>query len=333
MEGGGDKTIVAVTGASGFIAGEIIKQLLEKGYHVRGTVRSLSNATKTKHLLEEYPGLELFEADLLTEGSFAKCFEGCKYVMHTASPFQLQVEDPQRDLVDPALKGTLNVLRCVKQAKTVRRVVLTSSCAAVASQALPPEGKVWTEDDWNTDSTLENAPYRLSKSLAERAAWDFVAKEQDDVPEEERFDLVVMNPSFVLGPPHSARVDSVSVASIKGFLDGSVTETPNSCFGAVDVRDVAKAHILGMEKPEASGRFILSSPQGISQLELAKMLAEDTSLSNYPIPTKEKAPVVHRPAYSNEKAKQVLGLEFTPIPKSLSDMAHALIRLGLVPGK
>lgn len=326
------KAVVLVTGASGFIAGSVVKLLLERGYEVRGTVRSLADKAKVSHLRDTFPSLELFAADLLTEGSFDKACEGAQYVLHTASPFQLTVSDPQKDLVDPALNGTLNVLKAAAKSGTVKRVVVTSSCAAVAWQATPPDDKVWTEEDWNEDSTLENAPYRLSKTLAERAAWQFVNEGEG----KGKFDLAVINPSFVLGPPLSARTDSESVRAVKGFLSGTVKEQGGcrpSCFGCVDVRDVALAHVLAMEKAEAGGhRFIVSSTTGISHLELAGMLRADPELAAFHdlLPTSEVAPVAHRPKYSHTKAEEQLGIRFTPIEKSVTDMAKALIALGVV---
>jgi nucleoside-diphosphate-sugar epimerase len=324
--------VVLVTGASGFIAGSVVQLLLERGYQVRGTVRNLADETKVRHLRELFPALQLFEADLLTEGSFDEACRGADYVLHTASPFQMTVSDPQKDLVDPALKGTLNVLRAAAKSGTVKRVAVTSSCAAVAWQAVPPDDKVWTEEDWNEDSTLENAPYRLSKTLAERAAWQFVNEGEG----KGKFDLAVINPSFVLGPPLSARTDSESVRAVKGFLSGTVKEQGGcrpSCFGCVDVRDVALAHVVAMEKPEAGGhRFIASSPAGISHLELVEMLRADPELAAFRdrLPTGEVAPVAHRPKYSRSKAEQQLGITFTPIEKAVTDMAKALVSLGVV---
>jgi dihydroflavonol-4-reductase len=150
----------------------------------------------------------------------------------------MSVSDPQKDLVDPALKGTLNVLHAAARSRSVKRVVVTSSCAAIAWQATPPDDKVWTEADWNEDSTLENAPYRLSKTLAERAAWEFVNEGEG----KGKFDLAVINPAFVLGPPLSARTDSESVRAVKGFLSGTTKEQGGcrpSCFGCVVRRGLA----------------------------------------------------------------------------------------------
>jgi len=319
------KITIAVTGASGFIAGELIFQLLAKGYRVKGSVRDVTNETKTKHLKESFPKLELFQADLLNEGSFDKAFEGCDYVMHTASPFQLEVADPQRDLVDPAVNGTKNVLGAALKAGTVKRVVLTSSVAAVISEAVPPADKIWAEDDWNRDSTLSKGPYRLSKRLAEEAAWSFVG-------EHPQLELVVINPTFIVGPPHSSRVDSTSVRVVKQMLSGELLEsgTKPVCLGCVDVRDVARAHINAMEMKEAKGRYLITSTEGFSHLELATMLKEAPEFSHYPLPDKAAAPFSYRPKFSSTKAERELGITYISIPQSLVDMGRKLVELGVV---
>jgi len=203
--------IVLVTGASGYIAGHVIQLLLQKGFEVRGTVRSLSNPQKNSHLNELFPKLQLYEADLLTPGSFDKAVENCEYIFHTASPFQIEgVTDPQKELIDPAVKGTENVLNSVaKVGKSVKRVILTSSVAAIIGNK-PPE-YVFSEVDWNMDSTIQNGQaYRLSKRLAEEFAWKFC--------KENNIDMVAINPGFVVGPPLSDRVDGTSVKLVKGFF-------------------------------------------------------------------------------------------------------------------
>ena len=168
--------VAVVTGASGFMAGHIIRELTAQGLKVRGTVRNLTDAGKTQHLKELFPELELYEADLLDDGSFLECCKGARFVFHVASPFQYVAEDPERDIVEPAVKGTMNVLRCARLAGGVRRVVLTSSTASVITLNPPSDPSwQWSEDDWNTDTTLEDNPYRYSKTLAEQAAWLWMA--------------------------------------------------------------------------------------------------------------------------------------------------------------
>ena len=169
---------VLVTGATGYVAGWLTKRLLAEGFTVHAAVRDPDNAEKLAHLraLErDLPGrLKFFRADLLKDGSYTEAMQTCRVVFHTASPFASVVNDPQRDLVDPALNGTRNVLSSANRTETVERVVLTSSCAAifgdVADVALAPDG-ILTEDVWNTSSNLDHQPYNYSKTLAEREAW------------------------------------------------------------------------------------------------------------------------------------------------------------------
>lgn len=328
------KPTVLVTGASGFVAGRVIKNLLSKGYTVRGTVRSLENTDKISHLKDKFPKVELFEADLLGgPEAFEKAMEGCKYVMHCASPFQLSVDDPQKDLIDPALKGTEAVMNAAGKAK-VSRVVVTSSCAAVGPpqtwMAKPEDAdkeKVFTEEDWNTTSSLEAGPYRYSKVLAEKKAFE-IAKEVEGL------DVVSICPSFVLGPPLSKRVDGESARFIEGLLNGKMKET--GCkgsigLGCVDVRDVANAHVSAMEVKEAGGkRFIMSSEEGYGKLELAEMIRK--KFAAYPLPTTGDE-VLYKPKYSSEQAKTVLKVKLTPINVSMASMAGAAVALGIVERK
>lgn len=323
---------VCVTGASGYIAGVLIDLLLKSEspkYSVSGTVRSLSNKDKTEHLEKSYPGIHLFEADLLADGSFDSAFEGCDVVFHTASPFQLQVEDPQRDLVDPAVKGTRNVLTAAAKAG-VRKVVLTSSCAAVVATGQVTATRVFTEDDWNLESSLDNAPYRFSKTMAEKEAWK--------LSKELGFELAVINPAFVLGPPVSTRTDGTSIGTVKWLLDGGAKEgAMPMVLGCVDVRDVGLAHIRAAQREEATGkRFILSSERSYPQLEMAAALKKalekiggaEKLIANLPTTQKGDAPL---PAlYTHSRAETVLGIEFTPLEKTLEDMARFFLDNGIV---
>jgi len=313
---------VVVTGVSGFIAGPLSKLLVQRGHQVIGTVRSLADETKVSHLRQQLPQVQLFEADLLKDGSFDDIIKGAEWVFHTASPFFLASSNPQKELVEPALNGTLNVLNAVEKAGTVKRVVLTSSIAAVASLA-KPEDYVHSEEDWNLDGTLEKEPYRYSKRVAEEAAWNFAKGKS--------WDLVVINPGFVLGAPLSARTDSTSVKNIKELLDGTVNArggTPGgNAFPAIDVRDVVEAHVRAAENPKASGRYLLGCSVGVSYLDFANVLAK--KFPKYPIPTKELGPVVRR-RVNNSKVQNELGIKLIPWEQSIVEMAQALIDLGIV---
>lgn len=203
---------VLVTGGTGYIASWIIKQLLEEGKKVRTTVRNLSDKKKYEHLsrmAESAKGsLSFFEADLLKKGSFLEAMNGCELVIHTASPFKISgLKDAQKELVEPALEGTRNVLESVNQTENVIRVVLTSSIVAVVGDAIDIQQTrdgIFTEADWNFSSSVNHQPYPYSKMLAEKLAWEMVGQQN-------RWDLVVINPGFVMGPSLSQRTDSTSI--------------------------------------------------------------------------------------------------------------------------
>ena len=256
---------VCVTGASGFIAAHTVEQLLAKGYKVIGTVRG--DASKYPYLTS-LPGAEerltLTQADLLTEGAFDNILEGCDYVLHTASPYIIDVKDPQRDLVDPAVQGTVHVLDACKRSSTVKRVILTSSIAAITDE--PDNDHVFTEADWNEKSTLDRNPYYFSKTQAEKAAWKFF--EDNKVG----FDMVVINPFIVIGPSHGPSLNT-SNQIIRDIMKGLYPTIMTVNWGFVDVRDVAKSHILAMETASASGRYLCAN-QSMSMTELVHFLRE-----------------------------------------------------------
>jgi dihydroflavonol-4-reductase len=242
---------VLVTGASGFIASHIVTQLLSNGYRVRGTVREPSSP-KHSHLMAlpgAEDGLELIAADLLRPGAFDEAVDGCEFVLHTASPYELETADPQRDLVDPAVNGTLSVLRSCVADGSVRRVVLTSSGAAITDRA---DGHINTEADWNTRSSLIANPYYFSKTLAEQTAWSFVERERAG------FDLVVVNPFYAVGPSLGPEMNT-SHSFFVGFTNGTVPAILSLEWPLVDVRDVARAHVLAMEQADASGRYLVAA--------------------------------------------------------------------------
>lgn len=202
--------------------------------------------------------LELVELNLLGEQSqFDKATEGCDYVIHTASPFDMNVKDPQKDLVEPALKGTEGVLKACTLSG-VKKVVLTSSMASITDEAKP--GYVYTEKDWNTTSSVSRNPYFYSKTVAERYAWNYI----DDLPKDKKMDLVVMNPNYIIGPSHSKTQGiNVSVNLVYQSINGGFPGIMDLCWAFVDVRDVSRAHIIGMERTDASGRHLLVNPNGI----------------------------------------------------------------------
>lgn len=252
---------VLVTGATGYVAGRLVETLLQRGHTVHAAVRDPGNAGKLRHLnaladaLGARERLRFFAADLLQPGSYAAGMQGCQLVFHTASPFVTGVGDPQRQLIEPARDGTRNVLEEADRAASVRRVVVTSSCAAIygdnADLAAAPGG-VFTEEVWNTSSSLTHQPYSYSKVLAEREAWEIAGRQ-------ERWDLVTVNPSLVAGPGLDPQATSESFNIMKQFGDGRLKSgMPRLGFGVVDVRDLAEAHYRAGFTPAASGRYIVS---------------------------------------------------------------------------
>jgi nucleoside-diphosphate-sugar epimerase len=340
---------VMITGASGYIASWIVKSLLEDGIDVNATVRDPSNKVKIDHLkLMEGDGkgkLTLFTADLLKEGSFDEAAKGCDIVFHTASPFFISgFKDAQKSLVDPALKGTRNVLGAVNKSNSVKRVVLTSSIAAIYGDA--KELKLlsissFTEKEWNETSSVKHQPYSYSKTIAEKEAWK-IQKEQNS------WDLVVINPGMVFGPSLSQRVDSTSISFMKQLGDGSMKMgVPKYNLGMVDVRDVAKAHVLAGSNERASGRHILVSGE-YSFLEISNMLIKAFG-KKYPFPQKEVpkwlvwllAPngmsrkmisnnLGYEISFDNSKSINSLGVNYTPMEKTVTDHFNQLINDNLL---
>ena len=243
---------VLVTGGSGFVASHLVLQLLERGYQVRTTVRSLANMAKVaplRDMAERYPGrLTLAEADLLKPGSFDDPADGCQVVFHVASPFRMpeKISDGRTEMLEPALEGTRNVLASVDQAESVRRVVLTSTVGAIFGDyvdVLAMDGQRLSERYVNTTSTLENNPYHYAKTQAEQEAWR-LAEAQD------RWRLVTINPGLVLGPSLTPASESGSLFLLDELLKGYFCYgAANFSFTIADVRDVALAHIEAAERP------------------------------------------------------------------------------------
>lgn len=264
---------VCVTGGSGYIASWIIQYLLAAGHTVHATVRDPSKTKSVAHLqaiaARESGTLKLFKADLLDIGSFDAAMAGCAVVMHTASPFVLEgFSDAHEALVRPAVEGTRNVLDAVNRTESVQRVVLTSSVASVFGDNIDVRkiaDGVLTEAHWNTTSSVDHNPYQFSKVAAEREAWDMQAKQN-------RWDLVTINPGMVYGPSLTTGSQSASIDTLISMGDGRLRSgVPDLSYGVVDVRDVAKSHILAAFKPEAEGRHLLVS-KILTMINIAKIL-------------------------------------------------------------
>ncbi|ACF45732.1 MAG: aldehyde reductase [Prosthecochloris sp.] len=337
--------IVCVTGATGFIAAHLIKKLLQQGYAVRGTVRKLSKHSSYR-FLENLDGaaerLELIEADLLSPGSFDAAIGGTQYVMHTASPYLINVRDPQKNLVEPALEGTRSVLESCRKASSVKRVVLTSSIAAITGA--PDSNRVFTENDWNTTSSLKENPYHYSKTLAERAAWEFMQ-------EQPGFDLVVINPFMVIGPSLGASLNTTN-QMIRDIITGVYPGILDVNWGFVDVRDVALAHIRAIEKPAAHGRYLCSA-EALDMRNVVAILRKAGYGNDYKLPSLDlsgkaattlmklvswsqprdtgaylRTHLGRRMRYDNDKIRKELDIQFRNIESSLLETVEDLISWG-----
>ncbi|KAL3695420.1 hypothetical protein R1sor_009496 [Riccia sorocarpa] len=327
---------VVVTGANGFIAAWIVKQLLERGYNVRGTVRNPNDDKKLSHLLD-LPGakerLVLYKAELLVEGDFDEAIAGADYVIHTATGADFYNRtDPYGALIDPAVKGTLNVLRSAAKAKTVKRVVQTSSVVAVfySDRFISRTDSDVVDETWwgDPDYCLKNELYyHAGKNLAERAANEFAK----DAP----FDLVSILPATVIGRmlQKSVNWSSGQVLSLLKGIDRPEDRTAliPDVISFVDVEDVALAHILAMENPAAEGRYLAvesSMTNDQMALLLAKLYPEYTSVLKPPLNGLDEETFLNKRffQFSNEKLK-LLGLKFTPTEESVKRAVESLQQL------
>lgn len=335
-----EKGLVLVTGGSGFVGSHVVTRLLGEGYRVRTTVRSLSRAEDVRAMVAgSSDRLEIVRADLSGDEGWTDAVAGCTYVLHVASPFPAAQPDDPDELIIPARDGALRVLRAARDAG-VKRTVLTSSFAAVGYSR--NSGSDYDETDW-TDPADDNTPYVRSKAFAERAAWDFIEAEGGGL------ELSVINPSGIFGPLLGPYLSS-SIGLVKGMLDGTMPVVPPVYFGVVDVRDVADIHLRAMTHPAAAGeRFLASSGETISLLQVARILAQHLGEAASRVPAKElTAEQVREAARSNpalrevvsqlgripvlhtEKARDILGWAPRDAQTTIVDTAKSLIRWQLV---
>jgi dihydroflavonol-4-reductase len=325
--------LVVVTGATGFIALHCVRELLQAGYRVRGTMRSLVKEPGVRKALavdaEAGARLAFVEADLDQDAGWSAAMEGATFVLHVASPLPPGPPKHVDDLVRPARDGTLRVLRAARDAG-VRRVVMTSSVAAVSSGHAQYDGRPFTEEDW---SNLDGAvpPYETSKTKAERAAWEFM----QELGDESSMDLVAVNPSFVLGPSLLG-ADNTSNEVVAKLIRREVPGCPSLMVPAVDVRDVARAQVLAMTTPDAAGKRFILSGEELWYLDIARMLKE----AGYEVTTRKipswfvrivalfdptvrlAVPMLGKPVrYSTKRARSVLGWSTRPFKETLLDTA------------
>lgn len=338
---------VLVTGGSGFIGSHAILQLLAAGHAVRATVRDLRRESDVRALLKQggaEPGdhLKLFAAELSNDAGWAEAVSGCEYVLHIASPFPPTVPKNEDELIIPAREGTLRVLRAARDAG-VRRVVLTSSFAAIG-YGQSPQSKPLDETNWTNPNGRDVMPYTKSKTLAERAAWDFLAREGGAL------ELAVINPVGVFGPV-LGRDYATSILVVQKLMDGAMPGVPRLSFGGVDVRDVADLHLRAMTHPAAKGeRFLAVAGEFVSILEIAHMLKRGMGAAARRVPTRELPNWVVRlaaladPAVkqilpelgkqkknaTSEKAQRMLGWRPRSLEDSIVATAKSLLDLGLL---
>jgi nucleoside-diphosphate-sugar epimerase len=338
--------LVLVTGGSGFVGAHCILQLLAAGYRVRATVRNLQRESDVRAMLKvggADPGANLtfVATDLLSDAGWPAAVAGCDFVHHVASPLPLLLPKHEDELIVPAREGTLRVLRAARDAK-VKRVVLTSSFAAIGYGQKNPN-QTFTEETWTDPNGPDVSAYVKSKTLAERAAWDFISKEGGDL------ELATVNPvgvfGPVLGPDYSASIQIVS-----RLMDGKIPACPRLTFGVVDVRDVADLHLRAMTIPAAKGqRFLAVSGDFMTMLEIAQVLKSRMGEAARRVPTREfpdwmlrivakfdsslgqvMPELGKRKNGTSEKARRVLGWAPRSREEALIATAESLIRLGLL---
>jgi nucleoside-diphosphate-sugar epimerase len=337
---------ILVTGGTGFIASHTILQLLSENHSVRATIRNLERAADVRAMLKQaaaQPGdrLSFIAADLESDAGWSEAVAGCDYVLHLASPFPASVAQHDDELIVPAREGALRVLRAARDAR-VKRVVLTSSFAAIGyghhQQKVP-----FNETNWTDLTRNEATAYVKSKTLAERAAWDFIAKEGGAL------ELSVVNPAAVFGPVLGPDF-STSVLLIQRLMSGAVPGCPRLSFGVVDVRDVADLHIRAMVHPAAKGeRFLAVAGDFMLIRDIAKVLKARMGEAGKKVPTRQlpnwlvRIAALRDPAVkqilpelgklksaTNEKAKRLLGWAPRSNEEAILATAKSLLQLGLL---
>lgn len=332
-----------VTGASGYIASHLVKQLLELGDTVHATVRSLKNEKKISHLLElqkEWPAnLILYEADLNIAESFDEAARDCVTVYHVASPFLMeeQIKNAKKEVIEPALKGTQNVLAAVERSTSVELVVMTSTVGAIFgdyADVLQMDNRTLAEQYYNTTSSPTHNAYHYSKVIAEKEAWRLYEAQQA-----KRWKLMTINTGLVLGPSLSPNSDSGSLFLLDELMRGKLWfGVPNIWFTTVDVREVAQAHIRAAQNPKANGRYILAHEEMTSFKAISLMIRKHCSTSIL-IPRHQIPTIVTRVvgplfgltqkwmslnlgvkfAVDNKRSITELGIEYRPLQETIVD--------------
>ena len=328
---------ICVTGAAGFIAGHVIVDLLDGGHTVHATVRDLGDDAKRSHLdvlAERYPGkLKLFEADLLEPGSLDAALDGCDALIHTAAAVRLSAPDPQRQIIDVAVKGTQNVLDSVARTPSVKRIVMTSSIAAVMSY--DQLDKTYTEDDWCTSDDIKLNPYGMGKAQSERLLWEFAEKHAG------RVQAVAINPSVVIGPPLAKHHIRSSLSFIRDLVGWTYPACAPMRLHLVDIGDVTAGHVRALTSDKAVGQRIIFSDRQMSMLEISKVLARkyETPMRVLPrlilyiaafldkrisLPL-ARASVNNRSEFRSDRPMELLGIELRNTEESILEAADTMV--------
>ena len=310
-----DEKVVLVTGGSGFVGSHIILKLLQKGYQVRTTMRSLNRKGEVMEMLKRgglnsFEKLSFIQTDLNSDQNWDKAMENCEYVLHVASPLPSAEPENDWEVIDPARDGALRVLKSARDSD-VKRVVLTSSFAAIG-YTIDSANHVFTEEDW-TDPTKPNPAYIRSKAIAEKAAWDFVKNEAQGL------ELSVINPVGIFGPA-LGKDYSISIQLIKNIMEGDTMEMFDYAFGVIDVRDVADLHIEAMTNPRAKGQRFLATADGpMTCFEIGELIKRERGNHANKIGSIKPVNSIKRLELSNAKAKNLLN--WTPISREEAILA------------
>ncbi len=337
---------VLVTGGSGFIGSHSIIQLLNAGHQVRTTLRSLARESDVRAMVrqggtEAGSRLSFVAADLTKDAGWTDAVSGCEFVLHVASPFPADLPKHEDELIVPAREGALRVLRAARDAG-VKRVVMTSSFAAIG-YGQGARSAPFDETNWTNPNAEDVTPYVKSKTLAERAAWDFVAREGRGL------ELSAVNPVAIFGPVLGSDF-ATSILLVQRMMDGAFPGLPRLCFGAVDVRDVVDLHIRAMTNPAANGeRFLAVAGDFLWIVEIARVLKDRMGAAAKRVPMRQlpnwvvrlaalKDPAVKQfipelgkaKNATSEKARRVLGWTPRSREDAIAATAESLVRLGLL---
>ncbi len=332
---------VLVSGGSGYIAGYLIRQLVAEGWMVHTTIRGLAKEGAVRKLLAiDDTRLKCYAADLTHDAGWDSAMRGCSHVAHVASPIPFRVPKDENELIVPARDGALRALRAARRAG-VKRFVMTSSVAAIG-YGHPERDRTFTENDWSDVNHPDIAPYSKSKTIAERAARDWVAAEGAGI------EFCSVNPSIVLGPVWSTDY-SPSIEAVKKLLEGSVPGCPDLGFSLVDVRDVADLHVRALEAPNMAGERFIAAGAYLKMIAIARILKERLGREARKVPARRLPdflvrivalfdPVVKQVVndlgnvrrMDASHARAVLGWSARPAQDSIIDTARSLLDLGIV---